>query len=63
MNELTDHVGQCSGAQNVSLSAQQELASILVGVPIMWIEHSDLFLYLVVYLTIFSSAQPCMLVA
>ena len=62
MNELTDRVGQCSSAKGVSLSTQQELASILVGVPTMWVKHSDLSLYLAVYLTIFASAQPDVLV-
>ena len=62
-NELTDNVGQWSGAHKVSLSTQQELAFILVGVPTMWVKHSNLSLYLAVYLTIFASDQPYMLVA
>ena len=63
MNELTDRMGQCSSAQKRFLSTQQELIFILVGVPTMWVKHSDLSLYLAVYLTIFASAQPDMLVA
>ena len=63
MNELTDHVGQCSGAQTESLSTQQEPASIPAGVPTMRVKHSDLSLYLAVYLTIFAIAQPDLLVA
>ena len=63
MNELTDRMGQCSSAQKMFLSTQQELIFILVGVPTMWVKHSNLSLYLAVYLTIFASAQSDMLVA
>ena len=63
MNELTDRMCQYSSAQKMFLSMQQELIFILVGVPIMWVKHSHLSLYLAVYLTIFALAQPHMLVA
>ena len=63
MNELTDRMCQYSSAQKMFLSTQQKLTSISVGVPTMWVKHSNLSLYLAVYLTIFASAQPDMLVA
>ena len=54
-NEQTDwpHGSVYECPESVPVPAQKELASILVGVPTMWIEHSNLSIYLAVCLPVY----------